>query len=309
LSLRARFYLNEEPQQRFHLDRVATQSQRSSSSSSRDEALQISRPPQVTNWCNSILKRCFDLAITVPALIVALPVIGGIAIAIKLTSSGSVLFRQLRVGRNQVPFVIFKFRTMTNRAEFSGPSVTRWGDPRLTPIGSFLRRFKLDELPQLFNVLLGNMSLVGPRPKLHQHEKMFIACRPGITGAATMVFCDEEKLLANIPEALVEQYTLSVLNPVKVMLDQEYLRSASLLTDLRILAKTLLGLGDAAALPRLAVSSSPEQKDFPVVSISSGYKFARRRPADNSSGSRNLPVHRAPVPCIAATVNELKVEA
>jgi lipopolysaccharide/colanic/teichoic acid biosynthesis glycosyltransferase len=186
------------------------------------------------------MKRCFDLILAIFALVVLSPLLAGVALAIKVTSRGPVLFRQARVGRNRVPFIILKFRTMTHQTEQTGPSVTRHGDPRLTPLGGFLRRSKLDELPQLLNVLWGEMSFVGPRPKLAHHETMSMPCRPGITGAATIVFCDEEKMLAHIPEPLVEQHALAVFNPIKVKLDEEYQRTATFGTDVWILARTVL---------------------------------------------------------------------
>jgi lipopolysaccharide/colanic/teichoic acid biosynthesis glycosyltransferase len=103
----------------------------------------------------------------------------------------------------------------------------------------------------LFNVLRGDMSMVGPRPKLAQHEKMLMACRPGITGAATIMFCDEERMLAHVPDSLVEQHALAVFNPIKVKLDEEYQRKASFATDVRILMRTVLRAGRGSMVVEL----------------------------------------------------------
>ncbi len=200
------------------------------------------RHPSNKLWVHTFRKRAFDLSVAVPALLCSLPVLGAVAILIKTTSSGPAFFRQKRVGKNQKLFTIYKFRTMHQFAEQEGPSVTRRGDPRVTRVGSMLRRLKLDELPQLYNVVLGEMSLVGPRPKLEQHEQMQMHCRPGITGAATVVFSHEDEMLARIPEEFIEHYTTSFLNPLKATLDQQYADEGTFSSDLSILFRTLLKL-------------------------------------------------------------------
>ncbi len=197
------------------------------------------------------MKRIFDLSIAVPMLVCSLPLLGGVAIIIKTTSDGPVLFRQRRVGQGQRLFTIYKFRTMHAYAELDGPTVTRQGDQRLTRVGSMLRRLKLDELPQLYNVIVGEMSLVGPRPKLASHERMHLHCRPGITGAATLVFAREEEILARVPEEHVESYAVHVLNPIKARLDTEYAERGTFLSDLRILAGTAFRLGKRHAITTL----------------------------------------------------------
>ncbi len=128
-------------------------------------------------------------------------------------------------------------------AELHGPSVTAKGDQRMTAVGSYLRRLKLDELPQLYNVIIGEMSLVGPRPKLAEHEQMLLPCRPGITGAATIMFTHEDEILAGIPQRDVEHYTISVLNPIKARLDTQYVEEGTFASDLQILSRTVLKLG------------------------------------------------------------------
>jgi lipopolysaccharide/colanic/teichoic acid biosynthesis glycosyltransferase len=168
-----------------------------------------------------------------------------IGVLIKMTSRGPALFRQERVGLNQRPFVILKFRTMRHSFTDSdrGSKVTRQGDPRMTSVGALLRRMKLDELPQLVNVARGEMSFVGPRPKIPQHETLCMLCRPGITGAATLVFSHEESMLADIPAEFVERYVTSTLNPEKCRLDSNYIETARFKTDMTILINTVIRIG------------------------------------------------------------------
>lgn len=207
------------------------------------------------SWASSQGKRVFDVAVSAAALVVCMPVFAAIAVAIKCDSSGPVLFRQRRLGKGQTLFTIYKFRTMRKDAALLGSTVTVKGDSRLTGLGKLLRRFKLDELPQLFNVLRGDMSMVGPRPKLALHEKMNLTCRPGITGAATLVFAREEEFLAQVDVDEVEQYTIEVLNPVKARLDTDYAENGTFMSDLCILACTAFRLSPGSTpldLPELS---------------------------------------------------------
>jgi lipopolysaccharide/colanic/teichoic acid biosynthesis glycosyltransferase len=189
-------------------------------------------------------KRCFDLIASVSTLMMFSPLMLLIGGLIKITSKGPVLFRQERIGLHQQPFIILKFRTMKHctAREDNGLTVTRQGDPRITRLGTLLRRLKLDELPQLINVARGEMSFVGPRPKIAQHENLCMLCRPGITGAATTLFSDEENLLAEVPAEFIESYVTSVLNPEKCRIDSHYIETARFTVDLKILADTLFGL-------------------------------------------------------------------
>ena len=201
-------------------------------------------PSHVSAWCMSKQKRCFDLVASVSGLILFSPIMLLIGCLIKATSKGPVLFRQERIGLNQQPFVILKFRTMkhsTGQGDH-GLTVTKRGDPRITSLGILLRRLKLDELPQLINVARGEMSFVGPRPKIASHENLCMLCRPGITGAATTLFSDEENLLAEVPMEFVVHYLASVLNPEKCRIDANYIETARFSADLRILVDTLFGL-------------------------------------------------------------------
>jgi lipopolysaccharide/colanic/teichoic acid biosynthesis glycosyltransferase len=221
----------------------------------RDKVDSLKEPRPRKIWAHAYCKRLFDLSLAIAALLCSLPVFAIVAVLIKCSSPGPVLFRQARVGKGQKLFTIYKFRTMHRFAERHGPSVTRLGDPRLTRVGSLLRRFKLDEMPQLFNVIIGEMSFVGPRPKVESHEHMRMHCRPGITGAATMVFTREEEFLATVPEQQVELYAIRVLNPIKAYLDERYAEEGTFYSDLGILLTTVLRLGrssDTTELPDLS---------------------------------------------------------
>jgi lipopolysaccharide/colanic/teichoic acid biosynthesis glycosyltransferase len=217
---------------------------------STQAAIVVPTPPpelEITKWCNSGGKRIFDLVCGVPVLVVALPVMLIIALAIKLTSRGPVLFRQRRVGRDGREFEILKFRTMYHGA--NGLGITARGDSRITALGRVLRKSKLDELPQLFNVISGEMGLVGPRPDLAEFIselplslRQVLVLRPGLTGWATLHFRHEEELLAQIPPRSLRDYYAKTLLPKKVRLDLEYAGKASFLVDATILLRTVLAI-------------------------------------------------------------------
>jgi len=172
-----------------------------------------------------------------------------VALSVALTSAGPVLFRQVRSGQGGRPFELLKFRSMTYRQGSGAPGVTRSGDSRITPVGKFLRRFKLDELPQLVHVLRGDMSLVGPRPDLPEflealapEHRALLGLKPGLTGAATLQFRHEEELLARVPpEQLFDHYVSTVL-PQKAQLDLAYARRATFSSDLQVLWRTAFAL-------------------------------------------------------------------
>jgi lipopolysaccharide/colanic/teichoic acid biosynthesis glycosyltransferase len=158
------------------------------------------------------------------------------------------------------------------------PAITVSGDARITPMGAFLRRFKLDELPQFWNVLNGDLSLVGPRPKLPHHEGLDLPCRPGITGLATLQFHNEEEILSGIPDYEIEDFYRSCVNPRKAQLDLEYMQSATLWTDLKLLWRTAsscvlgpdnLSLKETAELTRLVAAwQNPSCGRFSDLSLS-----------------------------------------
>ncbi len=209
---------------------------------------------QASTWTLSSFRRVLDFLVAAVALTILFPLLGIIAVCVRLSSPGPIIFRQQRVGRVGELFTIYKFRTMEAAPKRKGLSVTRHGDQRITRVGSFLRKYKLDELPQLVNVLFGDMSLVGPRPKLPDHTDLHVPFRPGITGAATLVFRREEEMLKHVPEHELEAFCLKTLTPYKAKLDFEYAQEATLASDLRLLYRT------AEVCLRRSKSELPEPK-------------------------------------------------
>ena len=190
-----------------------------------------------------MLKRTFDFAVSFVGLMITLPAFLAIAAAIKLSSPGPVFYRGLRVGLNGRRFRMFKFRTMIVGADTIGGPSTASTDPRITPVGRFLRRHKLDELPQFINVFLGEMSLVGPRPEVPQYvalytdsEREILSVRPGITDWATLWNPDEGAVLALATDA--KRAYLEVIRPQKIRWQLEYVRRRTFWVDLRILLST-----------------------------------------------------------------------
>lgn len=191
-------------------------------------------------WSRSCAKRVFDCTCVVSVLPLLIPVLLAVGLAVRLTSSGPVLFFQKRTGRNGRDFEILKFRTMVHVADGAHRPVTTAWNQRFTPIGPFLRRWKLDELPQLLNVLAGHMSLVGPRPKLPQHAIANLPCRAGITGAATIAFAREELTLSRVAGRHLDRFYGSAILPAKHFLDVEYMANATFLSDLKLIVKSIL---------------------------------------------------------------------
>jgi lipopolysaccharide/colanic/teichoic acid biosynthesis glycosyltransferase len=187
-------------------------------------------------------KRMFDIAGATLGLVLAGPLLLILAVAIKIESRGPVFFRGVRVGLHGHRFRIFKFRSMVADAEQSGPGITAAGDSRVTRLGRLLRRFKLDELPQLLNVLKGEMSLVGPRPEDPRYvahytaeQRRVLSVRPGITGAASVRYRHEEVLLRG-PDW--ETVYLTVIMPDKLKIDLAYIEHWSFGSDLKVLVQT-----------------------------------------------------------------------
>lgn len=189
------------------------------------------------------MKRTLDLVVAWVGLLASSPVLLAAAVAVRLSSRGPILYRQERVGRGGVAFEILKFRTM--RLDAAGPVVTVANDPRITTAGRVLRSTKLDELPQLWNVARGDMSLVGPRPEVARYVAMWpadakdeiLSVRPGITDPASIEFRRESEILAAAADP--ERHYVEVILPRKVELYREYVRSRSLTGDLRVLGETL----------------------------------------------------------------------
>ncbi len=194
-----------------------------------------------------MLKRTFDLILSALGLVILAPVFLVCAIWIKVDSAGPVYFRQVRVGRVGSTFLIHKFRTMLRNAESRGEQLTAAGDPRVTHCGAFLRRHKLDELPQLIDVLVGHMSLVGPRPEVPQFvahypddvRRIVLSVKPGITDLASVRFSNESALLAGKTNA---DFYVAELLPQKLKYYVEYVGTQSLRTDIKIIFLTLKAL-------------------------------------------------------------------
>jgi lipopolysaccharide/colanic/teichoic acid biosynthesis glycosyltransferase len=205
-------------------------------------------------------RRVIDLAFTLPAVPVAAALTAALAGLVKLTSPGPAFFVQRRVGKGGSPVHVVKLRTMIDGAERLGPAVTAARDPRITTVGRLLRRTKLDELPQLFNVLRGDMSLVGPRPEAERYVALYrpewkdvLDVRPGITDPASLAFRDEESLLALASDR--ERAYVEVLLPAKLELAVEGVRRRSVLRDVGTIVDTLLHVtgvrrGEHAAVQR-----------------------------------------------------------
>ncbi len=189
------------------------------------------------------IKRVLDLVGSILGLLIALPLLGFIAMSIKIMMGNPLIFRQTRVGQNGKLFTLYKFRSMTYN--HNGNSITVKGESRITPLGNFLRKYKLDELPELWNILKGDMSFVGPRPdvpeyitKLVGEERLILRIRPGLTSPASIKYKDEEKLvaLATDPQSFYNE----VIWPDKVRINLEYCKNRSLLGDMTLILKTML---------------------------------------------------------------------
>jgi lipopolysaccharide/colanic/teichoic acid biosynthesis glycosyltransferase len=172
------------------------------------------------------------------ALLLLAPLMALCWLLVRLSSRGPVFFRQQRAGRNGRDFALYKFRSMRLQRFAIRPGHTVLGDSRITPAGALLRRFKMDELPQFWNVLKGDMSLVGPRPKLAHHQAFRMPYRPGLTGQATLAFRHEERMLLEIPRNQVDDFYQSVVKPIKARLDIDYMENATFLSDLGLLWRT-----------------------------------------------------------------------
>ena len=213
------------------------------------------------------------------------------AVAVKLTSPGPILYRQERLGRWGRPFRIYKFRSMVRDAERRGGSLTVGGDDRITPVGRFLRRHKLDELPQLLNVLKGEMSMVGPRPEVPEYAEMFpesyrriLQVRPGITHHATLIFRNEERLLASSSDP--RRLYLERIMPYKVMLYVQGLRRQSVASDVSTIVATVLNVARAITAEELerAVADMPHLVPRRIFSV-----------------------HPAPIPATVASASHLRL--
>jgi len=188
-------------------------------------------------------KRLFDLFSSSVGLILLSPIFLCVSVLICLDSKGPIFFRQKRMGKKKIPFNIYKFRTMVDGAALLGPLITTDGNKRVTRVGKILRKTKIDEIPQLINVLKGEMSLVGPRPEVEKYVLLYkedyqeiLTVRPGVTDIASILFRDEETILQHQDHP--EEYYQYVLLPKKIQLAKEYITKSSILYDLKLILLT-----------------------------------------------------------------------
>ncbi|HEX7414955.1 MAG TPA: sugar transferase [Bacteroidia bacterium] len=191
-----------------------------------------------------MLKRAFDIVCSLIGITLLLPFFIVIAFLIIIDSRGGVFYRQVRVGKNNKDFFLLKFRTMQTDADKQGLLTVGSRDSRVTRMGYHLRKYKLDELPQLFNVLLGSMSLVGPRPEVRKYvnvytpqQKQVLSVKPGITDFASIEYANENELLAKATNP--EQTYLTEIMPHKLLLNLKYIQQQSFITDLKIILRTI----------------------------------------------------------------------
>ena len=192
-----------------------------------------------------MVKRLFDVILSLVVLILLTPVLLLVALLIKLDSKGPVLFIQPRVGLNNTDFKIFKFRTMVMESDKKGLLTIGNNDARITRVGYFLRRYKIDEFPQLANILIGDMSFVGPRPELrhyvnyyHEDDMVVFSVRPGITGLASIAFRNEVELLKQAKDP--EQYFIQSIIPEKLKLNKAYIKKRNIFFDLKLIGITIV---------------------------------------------------------------------
>ena len=191
------------------------------------------------------MKRLFDIFFSSIGLLILSPLFVIVALLIKSDSEGPIFFRQERIGKNYKPFRIYKFRTMTVDAEKKGSLITACTDNRITKIGKFLRKYKIDELPQLINVLKGEMSFVGPRPEVKEYVQLFnsdykrlLKIRPGIIDPASIKYSNEEDILS-LSKDFEEDYIKMIL-PEKIKLSLQYADNHNFIIDLKLILKTIL---------------------------------------------------------------------
>ena len=191
-----------------------------------------------------MLKRLVDILFSLLGLIILFPFLFIISLVVAFSSPGGIFYLQERVGRNNINFKLFKFRTMRVNSDRLGLITIGGRDPRITAAGYYLRKYKLDELPQLLNVLFGTMSLVGPRPEVRKYvdlyteeQKKVLDVKPGITDYASLEYFSENELLAKSPDP--ESTYINVVMPSKLALNKKYIEEAGLLTDFKIILRTL----------------------------------------------------------------------
>ena len=197
------------------------------------------------NIFNRTIKRLFDILASGIGIIILSPVLLIIALRIKTGSDGPIFFKQVRVGKDGKEFEILKFRTMVVDAEKMGRQITVGADNRITKVGGFLRKYKLDELPQLFNVFKGDMSLVGPRPEVPRYVKLYteeqrkvLNVKPGITVLASIRYRDENELLGQAENP--DEFYINTIMPDKLALNLEYINKSNVFYDIYIIIETII---------------------------------------------------------------------
>lgn len=191
-----------------------------------------------------ILKRLFDILASIFGIIVFFPVFLIIIILVRIKMPGPILFKQSRIGQHAKLFKMVKFRTM--KVNHGGSTISVKGESRITPLGAIMRKYKLDELPEFWNILKGDMSFVGPRPDvpgyadlLEGEDRLLLTVKPGLTGAASLRFSNEEELLANQQDPI--KYNDEILFPEKVRINNNYVKNWSFWLDIKIIVFTILG--------------------------------------------------------------------
>jgi lipopolysaccharide/colanic/teichoic acid biosynthesis glycosyltransferase len=194
-----------------------------------------------------VIKRLFDILFSLTMLLVLSPLMLGIALCIAFDSRGGIFFRQIRVGLGGKEFGLFKFRTMRPASESKGQLTVGMNDSRITKVGLVLRKYKIDELPQLLNILIGHMSVVGPRPEVPRYVNMYTAeqkrvldVRPGLTDYASLEYFKENELLAQSADP--EKTYIEEVMPAKLSLNMKYISQMGLATDIKIIWRTVLAI-------------------------------------------------------------------
>lgn len=191
-----------------------------------------------------MVKRIFDILFSIPCLLILSPLFLLIAIIIKIDSKGSVFYKQDRVGKNNSDFKVYKFRSMRVNSDRSGLLTVGGRDARITGVGYYLRKYKLDELPQLYNVLIGDMSIVGPRPEVRKYvglydedQKKVLEVKPGITDLASIQYRNENEILEKSEDP--EEYYIKVIMPDKIRINLTYMNDRSIFKDMKVILKTI----------------------------------------------------------------------